>query len=38
MVKGHSDSERENPLTALHVLLFPISSKGSFIYTIAQIE
>ena len=28
MVKGHSDSERGNPL---HRLLFPISSKGSFI-------
>ena len=30
MVKDHSDSEREN------LLLFPISSKGSFIYTIPQ--
>ena len=28
MVKGHSDNERGNPL---HGLLFPISSKGSFI-------
>ena len=30
MVKDHSDSERGNPLLALHELLFPIS-KGSFI-------
>ena len=30
MVNDHSDSERENPLP-LHGLLFPISSKGSFI-------
>ena len=30
MVKDHSDSERENPLPP-HRLLFPISSKGSFI-------
>ena len=34
MVKGHSDSERENMLLSLHGLLFPISSKGSFICTI----
>ena len=30
MVKDHSDSERENPLSP-HGLLFPIISKGSFI-------
>ena len=30
MVKDHSDSERRN-LMLPHVLLFPISSKGSFI-------
>ena len=35
MVKDHTDSERGNPLTP-HVLLFPISSKGSFICTIPQ--
>ena len=35
MVKDHSDSERGNPLP-LHGLLFPISSKGSFICTIPQ--
>ena len=39
MVKDHSDSERErergNPLPP-HGLLFPISSKGSFIYTVPQ--
>ena len=33
MVKNHSDSERGNPLPALHGLFFPISSKGSFICT-----
>ena len=33
MVKDHSDSERGNPLPP-HGLLFPISSKGSFICTI----
>ena len=33
MVKDHSDSERGNPLLP-HGLLFPISSKGSFICTI----
>ena len=33
MVKDHSDSERGYPL-APHGLLFPISSKGSFIYII----
>ena len=32
-VKDHSDSERGNPLPP-HGLLFPISSKGSFICTI----
>ena len=35
MLKDHSDSERGNPLTP-HGLLFPISSKGSFICTIPQ--
>ena len=35
MVKGHSDSERGPPLPP-HGLLFPISSKGSFISTIPQ--
>ena len=35
MVKYHTDSERENPLPT-HGLLFPISSKGSFICTIPQ--
>ena len=35
MVKDHSDSERENLLPP-HGLLFPISSKGSFICTIPQ--
>ena len=30
MVKDHSDSERGNPL-------YPINSKGSFIWTIPQI-
>ena len=33
MVKDHSDSEKGNPLPP-HGLLFPISSKGSFICTI----
>ena len=37
MVKDHSDSERGNPLPP-HGLLFPISSKGSFICTIPQIR
>ena len=36
MVKDHSDSEKGNPLLP-HRLLFPISSKGSFICTIPQI-
>ena len=36
MVKDHSDSERGNPLPP-HGLLFPISSKGSFICIIPQI-
>ena len=31
MVKDHSDSKKENLLSP-HGLLFPISSKGSFIY------
>ena len=35
VVKGHSDSERGNPLPP-HGLLFPINSKGSFICTIPQ--
>ena len=35
MVEDHSDSERGNPLPPLR-LLFPISSKGSFICTIPQ--
>ena len=35
MVEDHSDSERGNPLPP-HGLLFPISSKGSFICTIPQ--
>ena len=37
MVKDHSDSERGNPLPP-HRLLFPISSKGSFICIIPQTE
>ena len=35
MVKDHSDSEKGNPLSP-HRLLFPISSKSSFICTIPQ--
>ena len=35
MVKDHSDSAKGNPLPP-HGLLFPISSKGSFICTIPQ--
>ena len=35
MVKDHSESERGNPLLP-HRLLFSISSKGSFIFTIPQ--
>ena len=35
MVKDHSDSEKGNPLPP-HGLLFPISSKGSFICIIQQ--
>ena len=31
MIKDHSDSERGNPLPPLYGILFPISSKGSFI-------
>ena len=34
MVKDHSDSKRGNLLPQLHVLLYLISSKGSFICTI----
>ena len=33
LIKDHTDSERGNPLPP-HGLLFPISSKGSFICTI----
>ena len=36
VVKHDPDSERRNPLPPLHRLLFPISSKGSFMYTILQ--
>ena len=35
MVKDHSESEKGNPLPP-HGLVFPISSKGSFICTIPQ--
>ena len=35
MIKDHSDSEKGNPLPP-HGLLFPITSKGSFICTIPQ--
>ena len=35
MVTDHRDNER-NPVPVLHGLYFPISSKGSFIYTITQ--
>ena len=35
MVKDHSDDKRGNPLLP-HELLFPISSKGSFICIIPQ--
>ena len=35
IVKNHSDCERGNPLPP-HGLLLPISSKGSFIFTIPQ--
>ena len=35
MVKDHSDTERGNPLPP-HGLLFPNSSKGSFICIIPQ--
>ena len=35
LVKDHSDSEKGNPLPP-HRLLFPINSKGYFIYTIPQ--
>ena len=36
MVKDHLNNEGGNPLSPLHGLLFPISSKGSFIYIIPQ--
>ena len=36
MVTDHSDSKRGNPLMPPHGLLFPISSKGSFICIIPQ--
>ena len=35
MVKDHSDSEKGKMLPP-HGILFPISGKGSFIYTIPQ--
>ena len=35
MVKDYKDSEKGNPLPP-HRLLFPISSKGSFIFAIPQ--
>ena len=31
MIEYHSDSKRGNPLLLQHGLLFPISSKGSYI-------
>ena len=37
MVKDYSDSETENPLPP-HGLLFPISSKGSFVCTMTQTD
>ena len=36
MVKDYSDSKRGNLLPPLHGLLFPISSKESFICNIPQ--
>ena len=36
VVKDDSDSERGNLLESLHGLLFSVSSKGCFIYTIPQ--
>ena len=36
MIKDHSDDQIENMLPPLHRLLFPISSKGSFICTISH--
>ena len=36
MIKYHSDSESRNLLPPLHGLVFPISSKGSFICIIPQ--
>ena len=38
MVKDHVDYERRNTLMPLYGLLFWISSKGSFICTIPQID
>ena len=38
MIKNYSDSENVNPLSQLHGLLFPISSKCSFTYTILWTE
>ena len=35
-VKDHLDSKRGNPLPPFHGLLFLISSKGSFIFTVPQ--
>ena len=37
MVKDHSDSEKGNPLPP-HGLLFPITTKSSFICTVSQTE
>ena len=36
MIKDHIDGKRENSLPLHHGLLFPISSKGSFICTTTQ--
>ena len=36
MVKDHLYRERENLLSSVNRFLSPISSKGSFIYTISQ--
>ena len=38
MVKDHPDNERGSLLPPLHGLLFSISSKGYFIYTIQPTE
>ena len=37
MLKVHLDSKCGNPRPPLYGLLFPISSKGSFIYTLDRI-